>query len=190
MRYNYTAMIPQTEVRRQAPNPQAWSIYNALSADELIALRAAGVSIRGRYVMSRTCPECGQPGEVGVTETTLADGIAFIARDGWTCRACRERETAHWVASPKPTPASRGGHAASGKQPSLPGRRRSTQSTNASRKQRAVNAAWKLYYDAQETLEAIERGDIPASATTAAVKQRDAAWHTLARYGVVRGQEV
>jgi hypothetical protein len=187
----HSVTLPQTTLHRQeaAPPPQ-WSIYNALSADELIALRAAGVSIRGRYVMSRTCPECGQPGEVGVTETTLADGIAFIARDGWTCRACRERETAHWVASPKPTPASRGGHAASGKQPSLPGRRRSTQSTNASRKQRAINAAWKLYHDAQETLEAIERGDIPDSATDSATKQRNKAWHTLARYGVVRGQEV
>jgi hypothetical protein len=105
----HSVTLPQTTLHRQeaAPPPQ-WSIYNALSADELIALRAAGVSIRGRYVMSRTCPECGQPGEVGVTETTLADGIAFIARDGWTCRACREKATAHWVASPKPQAASRG----------------------------------------------------------------------------------
>ena len=184
-----TIMVPETTVRVN-PKPAAWSLYHALDTDTMRALHDAGVRIVGSAVLSRTCPECGQRGEVGVSERDYQDGIAFIAADGWTCRRCRERETAHWVASPKPTPASRGGHAASGKQPSLPGRRRSTQSTNASRKQRAVNAAWKLYYDAQETLEAIERGDIPASATTAAVKQRDAAWHTLARYGVVRGQEV
>lgn len=186
----FTVQYTQAEVRRQDSNPQAWSIYNALTADELSALRAAGVRIASAHVMSRVCPQCGQPGEVGVCEDNLADGIAFIARDGWTCRACRERETAHWVASPKPTPASRGGHAASGKQPSLPGRRRSTQATNATRKQRAVNAAWKLYHDACDVLEDIADGRIPVSATDAATKQRNKAWHTLARYGVVRGQEV
>lgn len=188
MRYNYTAMIPQTEVRRQAPNPQAWSIYNALTADELITLRAAGVRIASAHVMSRVCPQCGQPGEVGVCEDNLADGIAFIVRDNWTCRACRERETAHWVASPKPMPASRGGSTAGYGGSTT--RRKTTQQANAARRQKAVNAAWKSYHDACDALDAIARGDIPASATAKALEQRNKAWHTLARYGVVRGQEV
>jgi hypothetical protein len=189
----YTAMIPQTTLHRQeaAPPPQ-WSIYAALSADELIALRAAGVRISGNEWLARLCPQCGRPGEVGVTETTLADGIAFIARDGWTCIECRRAETAHWIASPKPAPASRGG--SSGRStlhaPRSTSKRRSTQATNATRKQRAVNAAWKLYHDACDVLEDIADGRIPVSATDAATKQRNKAWHTLARYGVVRGQEV
>ncbi len=181
MRYNYTAMIPQTEVRRQAPNPQAWSIYNALSADELIALRAAGVSIRGRYVMSRTCPECGQPGEVGVTETTLADGIAFIARDGWTCRACRERETAHWVASPKPTPATSTPSGTTGQSH----RRRSALRAQCSQRQRAITR-WQQQYDgARATLDLIAAGLMPATLQPRMEAMLIEARHQLARLGIV-----
>lgn len=179
----FTVQYTQAEVRRQDSNPQAWSIYNALTADELSALRAAGVRIASAHVMSRVCPQCGQPGEVGVCEDNLADGIAFIVRDNWTCRACRERETAHWVASPKPMPASRGGSTAGYGGSTT--RRKTTQQANAARRQKAVNAAWKSYHDACDTLDAIDAGRIPASAWANANKQLTAAWHRLVRLGAV-----
>lgn len=181
----YTA----TTVSRQAPAAPQWSIYNVLDADTLSALRAAGVRIVGSHVMSRICPQCGEPGEIAVMEHNLQDGIAFISRDSWTCIECRRAETAHLVASPRPMPASRGG-SASGSHPATKKPRPSTQQRNARQRQRAVNEAWQNYYAALDALADIAAGTLPAHYLDAAIKMRNDARHALKRHGIVPAQEV
>lgn len=148
------------------PRQESWSIYSALTADTLAALRAAGIRICGSHVLARVCPECGQQGEVGVCEGDLVDAIAFIAADRWTCRRCREKATAHLVPSPRPYPASRGQGATGsvGKNP----RRPSAPSARARSKRQQI---------------AVARREFDAAVADGDVVRANAAYHLIIRLG-------
>lgn len=176
----YVIEYRPTEVRRQ---PADWTIRDVGTLPQARALRATGCRV-GAHVLSRPCAQCGAWGDVLVSDPDeVTEAVEFITRDGWRCNTCRHADTAHLVPSPKPTRASRSGSGGA----TGPGRsRKPTQRQSVSRKQRAIATAWKLYQDACDALDDIAAGRIPISATDSATKQRNKAWRTLARYGVVR----
>ncbi len=184
-----TAQYTRTEVRRQEPDPDAWAIRDIGTLAQARALHNAGCRV-GKHVLSRRCAQCGAWGDVLVSDPDeVTDAIEFITRDGWRCNTCRRADTAHFVPSPKPTPDSRAatpaGNGGRGRRS-----KRSPARPRRTRQAEAVRKAWWLYHDACDTLDAIDAGDVPASARDNTQRQLTAAWHALVRLGAVNPAEV
>ncbi len=164
-----------------AVNPDIWTIRTVGTLPQARALRDAGCRV-GRHVLTRTCAQCSQPGDVLVSNPDqLADAVAFITAPGWRCNTCRRADTAHWVPSPKTSPATSTPSGTTGQSH----RRRSALRAQCSQRQRAITR-WQQQYDgARATLDLIAAGLMPATLQPRMEAMLIEARHQLARLGIV-----